>query len=216
MKATACTVLVWLLVSLVGRPYAFFTVPAPPADTLPFLIHANITWADSRGPLRETPEMTILQWTSMISWTSVIDEQRGLVVKTDHGACRFVRDKSMVESADVVWFFWPRANERPLPPIKRPTGALWVYYSGESARDQFRRDEQLVLLNDDINMLISYQSVSDITHPYGFFVPLDAHSDRAPLPNFQAKTGLALAVISNGESGIRNHRLEVIGSIIVG
>jgi hypothetical protein len=178
-------------------------------------MHSNISWADSHGPLRDTPEMTILQWNSKFSWSSVIDEQAGLVVKTDYGACHFVTDKSKVESADVVWFFWPRTNERPLPPIKRPTGALWVYFSVESAKDVSRRDDELILLNSDINMLVTYQLASDIVTPNAYIVPLDPHSDRVALPSFHAKTGLALAVISNGESGIRNQRLKVTRSDIV-
>ena len=80
-------------------------------------------WIKMEGPVKRTPEITFLVW-SMIWGVSPPS-----VIETDVGTCRVTTDHSAVSKAAVVWFHWPNASP---PPIPRPKGALWVYFSMES------------------------------------------------------------------------------------
>jgi hypothetical protein len=160
-------------------------------------------WLKMEGPVQYQPEIIFLDASLRISGLlSVVSTH---VIETDVGSCRVTNSMRSIEKAAVVWFHWPDTHP---PPIPRPRGALWVYFSMESqgyARN--RNDYAVQALNSSINMLCTTDQASEIAATYGYLV-------ERPVPlktldiGMNTKSKLAVAVISNCGAGYRARRLK--------
>jgi hypothetical protein len=174
-----------------------------------FLVPVYTPWAEDKGPLVSTPEMTIINWCHVFAWD--MGEYVPKYIQTDVGACRITHDHSFVGTADVVWFNWKEMEKFAKPPQKRPRGALWVYYLLESpAYSRNRNDNLLHLLRNQINMMVTYQSRSEIADRYsGYLTPHDSPLIQTEMPSFAEKKEFMVAMISNSLSKLRETRIEV-------
>jgi hypothetical protein len=126
------------------------------------------------------------------------------------GSCVFTTDTSSVATADVVWFDWREVEE--LPSIKRPEGALWLYFGccESPARADFRHDDSLALMNSEINLLVSYELDADIPIPLHFFVSKRSSRIHRPImPEWSMDKKLVISFISDDKAPSRNRRLDV-------
>jgi hypothetical protein len=194
---------------------AYFSVPYD--ESIPsFLKLAHAAdWAEDKGPLRSDPVMTVLNWGYMFPWDRV--NMMGDLpdyIETDLGACRMSTDRSLMSTADVVWFQWeyqPQLDlERWLVP--RPHGALWMYYTANPPTHTERYHPlQLKALNSSINMLMTYQHASDIiVREFGFLARRPAELAHAVVPDWSKKTKFMVAMNSDSkEAPWRNARILV-------
>jgi hypothetical protein len=186
---------------------AYFVPPPAPSDMPSFLVPGYTPWAEDQGPFVSTREIKILNWCSFLAWDmsgNPID-----FIRTDIGACRVSTDHSLVATADVVWFNWKDISS--VPSIPRPHGALWVYYLLESPAYSFNRhDDKLSQLRDQINMMVTYQSNSDIVdRHYGYLLPRPEPLSQNVVPPWSGKTEFMVAMISNTVSKLRDSRIDV-------
>jgi hypothetical protein len=152
---------------------------------------------------RSTPEM------SMLVITFLSSAPPPSVIETDSGRCVITFDQSKLSTADVAVMWWPSLRQLASDQPKRPEGALWIYYNLESPAYSWNRNEMfLQKLSGQINMMATYQQVSDIPVPYGYFFPRQEPLEFIDV-EFRGRTKMLVTVTSNCGSPHRNKQIEV-------
>jgi hypothetical protein len=129
-------------------------------------------------------------------------------IQTDKGSCKVTTDKSSLRTADGVFFHWQRTESFPSDVHRRP-GAFWVFTTNESGGYSFNLHGGLLeQMNNDINVLMSYERSSDIYIPFDYLVPRPFPLDTVDVGT-KHKKKLIVAIISNCNAHHRKMRLDV-------
>ncbi|KAM4618074.1 3-galactosyl-N-acetylglucosaminide 4-alpha-L-fucosyltransferase FUT3-like [Discoglossus pictus] len=109
----------------------------------------------------------------------------------EESGCHFTDNRSLYHSADAVVLHHRDVSLSPglLPNISRPKGQYWVWFNLESPENT----NNLYIMDNLINLTMTYRADSDIFVPYGW---LDAH-DGAQIFSIPVKTKLVAWVVSN-------------------
>ena len=117
-------------------------------------------------------------------------------------------------TADIVVYTWNSylVDER-IPP--RPPMSLWVYLIGESPFENGNRNNvALKALNGTINVMMTYQRIATVHAPFGRFTPRAVPLDTIPSNIFPSRSKLAVIVMSNCDSRLRNDQLKILQKYI--
>ena len=161
----------------------------------------------------DEPPISILLWSTShwLNW----GQKR--FINTSLGACEILHNRSDIAKAEVVFFLWQWFNETEIPPIPRPRGAMWVYASHESPADDKRAHPEVVKrMNGMINVLMTYDTVANVSFKYGMTAKRDTMLDALPPEITMARPGntidgttaYAVMVEGNCHSKDRNYKVK--------
>jgi hypothetical protein len=199
--------LVVLLVALLRyKAYSVLTdadLPSPPHSYVPPDYNKTF-WMD--GLPVTTPELQI----SIFSFKCTIRYGCSVpaYIQTDIGACRVKIDTKFITASHGVFFHWQRFDKISSSAHRRH-GQFWVLSMDESPGYSFNRhDDLLERMNNEINVLMSYERSSDIYIPFDYAIPRPFPLDAIDVGT-KHKTKMIVAIIKNCHSPYRNVRLEV-------
>ena len=163
-------------------------------------------------PKNDSP-ISLLLWSTApwLNWG-----QTGFI-NTSLGACEILHNRSDIAKAEVVFFLWQWFNETEIPPIPRPRGAMWVYASHESPADDKRAHPEVVKrMNGMINVLMTYDTMANVSFKYGMTAKRDTMLDALPPEITMARPGstidgttaYAVMVEGNCHSKDRNYKVK--------
>ena len=168
--------------------------------------------AASKASLSAVAPLTFLLWsygTAVSSWAI-----NGRTISTPSGTCLLTADKSLIASANVVFFQFEVFNHfgdvaKSMPP--RPNGALWVYYTYESTNLAFNQNpESYPLVNGSINAVAVYERNATISIPYGKFSLRPSRDTREFDSIAMVRPKSTTIMMSNCNSEYRNGLLNAL------
>ncbi|XP_053576133.1 3-galactosyl-N-acetylglucosaminide 4-alpha-L-fucosyltransferase FUT3-like [Bombina bombina] len=154
----------------------------------------TITSSKLESSLIQVKPLIILLWTLPYRLQTALNQ---CPYPFDTSGCFYTVDRTLYTEADAVILYHRDvcSSREQLPKMKRPSKQYWIWFNLESPS----RSSNLSLMDNLINLTMTYQADSDIFTPYGWLEKHDSHENfTIPL-----KKKLVAWVVSNWNPNYR-------------